>query len=94
MALTDSKYKVDPMSFVMLVLPFCFMLTAPVLFLTSWLHPILVFRSVPLSIFVQNGHLIHRCRWCALAAATARNISCVPMLTRSTRTCTMLTRKR
>ena len=57
-ALTDSRNKVDPMSFVMLVMSFCFVLTAPVILLTSWIHSMLLFWSVPLSIFVQNGHLI------------------------------------
>ena len=38
-ALTDSRNKVDPVSFVNLVMPFCFVLTAPLLLLTSWIHP-------------------------------------------------------
>ena len=60
---TDSRNKVDPMSFVMLVMLFCFVLTAPVLLLTSWIHPMLLFWSVPLSIFVQDGRT---CSWSAL----------------------------
>ena len=45
-ALTDSKNNVVPMRFAMLVMPFDFMLCAPVLSLTSWIHTVLVFRSV------------------------------------------------
>ena len=30
----------------MLVVSFCLMLTSPVILLTPWIHPVLVFRSV------------------------------------------------
>ena len=52
----EEENKVDPMSFVMPVVPFYFVLTARVLFPTSWIHRMLLFRWVMLMTF--SNHLL------------------------------------